>query len=126
MTRRHEHHDSLGSLRHLKAVPATEFAEWGNNQPPAEACAPSSAVDTQHLQERERRYLKAVVEKPGKSSSHYTKLAGIGSRHGQRIRKRLVDLGYIRENKINTSSRGRPSIVLQPLEPAIKLMTKRE
>jgi len=100
MTRRNNHQDSLGSLRHLKAVPAIEFKNWGSDQLRDKVCPSSSKEQSQHLHERERRYLKAVVERPGKSSSHYTKLAGIGTRHGQRIRKRLVDLGYVREYTI--------------------------
>ena len=116
----------------LPTTPADEFASWVSEQ--MKDChvqkdtASSTEDDTDSLSEIELRYLRCVVEYQGKPSSAYTQLAKIGHSRAQKIRRHLIDLGYLRERKINTSEdgRGRMSIILEPLESALQILKRKE
>jgi len=86
--------------------------------PTARRTQSPSCVDSEALSHAELRYLQAVMQHAGQSSSAYPKLAGFGQRRGQGIRRRLVELGYLREHRVDTGGRGRASILLELLEPA--------
>lgn len=111
----------LDELRRLPVEPASEFLNWPQNGGAASVDAPSTSQSpggTPGLSEADVRYLKAVIDQPGKPSSIYPKIAQIGQRRAQEIRRRLVSLGYLREHTVNTGKRGRAAIVLEPLESA--------
>lgn len=115
----------LAGLLALPVEKAVEFQEWhpGRESVPAETRAQSKPKNSM-LSEAELSYLRVVVDHPGKPSSAYPAMAGIGARRGQVIRKRLVELGYLREHSVNTGKRGRASIILEPLEPALEVLVR--
>ena len=78
--------------------------------------APDSELDRS-----ERYYLKVVIENPAQPSSTYHKLARMSTRRALDIRRRLVDLGYLCEARVNLSKRGRAAIVLEPTPRALEL-----
>jgi len=112
----------LGDLEHLPVVRAAipQTSVFGNSSLPI--ASPPSASANSTLSAMELRYLEAVVRHPGKPSSAYTHLAGIGAKQAQQIRKHLVAESYLREHCINMGSRGRASIVLEPLAPTHQVL----
>ena len=70
------------------------------------------------LDEAAIRFLKAVIRNPGRPSSAYARLAGLGTQQAVNLRSRLVEAGFLRENRVTTGVRGRQAIVLEPLPPA--------
>lgn len=120
---RSERHD-LGSLASLPVVEAAEFREW---RPRDHAVGKSrDSVPTDSLNDAEKRFLKAVVEHPGQPSGMYTKFIRMGPAQGAKARRRLVELGLIREHAVNTAARGRPSIIVEPLAGAREALTAKE
>ncbi len=120
---------NLGDLLDLPVTAATEFANWNRDVAAPESgeaeADPGTVTATTALRpsEAEMRYLRAVVENPGKPSSVYPKLAQMGSRRALKIRGRLCELGYLREYEVSTGGRGRNAIVIEPLEPGRALVT---
>ncbi|MCK4873272.1 MAG: hypothetical protein KAS72_11145 [Phycisphaerales bacterium] len=128
--------DSVQALADLELVPATEFMNWtpyasvsvDTNQSPAPAASNGDAEegpdtggnDDLELDEAELRFLRAVVEHPGEPSSHYAKYAHLNTSRAAAIRKRLVERGYLRLHSVATGRRGRKSLVVEPLEPALR------
>ena len=106
--------ESVKALDALPTIPADEFADWEMHPVITVTSKPSA----NSLSEAELRFVQAVVDSPGRKSSDYVELAGIGAQRARSIRRRLVELGYIREHRVAVSPRGRPAIVLEPLEPA--------
>ena len=116
---------NLGDLLDLPVTAATQFANWNRDvaAPESGEAEADPATVTARLSDAEMRYLRAVVENPGKPSSVYPKLAQMGSRRALKIRSRLRDLGYLREHQVATGGRGRNAIVIEPLEPGRALVT---
>lgn len=120
-TRGDRSNGGLDALLALPTEPADGFANWEPGATPSAHRASAESDSTSHtaqLSDAELRYLRAVIDNPGQPSSAYPKLAGIGPRRAQEIRRRLVEQGYLREHTVNTGRRGRAAIVLEPLEPA--------
>lgn len=105
----------LGSLSNLLVVEAVEFQDWRPQQNPI---GPSRQHSPELLTDIERRFLKAVIDHPGQPSGKYAKLARIGPAQAVKARRRLVELGVLREHQVNTGARGRSSIVVEPLSKA--------
>jgi len=118
----------LGEMDALPIVCADEFKHWGqpvgdidggsaSSASPAPACmsASTSPPPAVFASEQEYRFCKAVAGGPMQPSSTYAKLAGIGSKTALSARRRLVAAGYIAEHKVQKSSRGRASILLEVL-----------
>jgi DNA-binding Lrp family transcriptional regulator len=61
---------------------------------------------------RRRRFLEAIVDEPDRPSSHYPQKAAISNRKAQQIRKKLVEAGVLREERVNTNARGMGSNLL--------------
>lgn len=124
--------NGLESLMLLPTTPADEFSSWVSEQMKdrhvQKDTASSTEDDTDSLSEIELRYLRCLVEHQGKPSSVYTQLAKIGHSRAQKIRRHLIELGYLRERKINTSEdgRGRMSIILEPLESVLQILKRKE
>jgi hypothetical protein len=116
---------SVRSLENLPTVPAHEYTNWQPDhltwvESPARTEADDPAVASRaDVSDAERRYMRAVVDNPGKPSSSLPKLAHISPKRAQKIRRRLVETGYLREHSVSTGKRGRAAIVLEPLEPAL-------
>jgi len=113
--------DGLGELDALPTVPADEFSRWGlpiddidggsvSPTSPAPTSAPAAFAS-----EQEYRFCKVVAANLMQPSSIYAKLAGISSKTALSVRRRLVAAGYIAEHKVQKSSRGRASILLDVL-----------
>lgn len=109
---------SVEALDFLPVVPAEEFANW---KPRHLIEVSDSHVPSSHnpLLEAELRFLAAVVENPGQSSSSYAKILGINGGRAAEIRVRLVELNFIREHSVATNPRGRSSMILEPLDEGI-------
>lgn len=114
----------LGPLSVLPVVPAVEYLDWlsreGNVVPsvartPSQPAPKSSTV----LSDAELRFLRAVVEQPGRPSGEYARLAHVGTHQAVSIRGNLVEGGYLREHRVNTRPRGRTAIILEPLPMAV-------
>jgi hypothetical protein len=112
----------LATLLALPVEPATEFQNWG---PDGSVIvmdeSPTGPVKVNPLSDAELRLLKAVVEHPGEPSGAYCKLAGLGTHQAIAARKKLTAEGYLREHRMNTSAKGRASIVLEPLPVALEI-----
>ncbi len=92
----------------IRASPTADSAGWRSGEP--------------EVSDAELRYVHAVVNNPGVPSSSLPRLARISPKRAQNIRRRLVELGYLREHGVSTGKRGRTAIVLEPLEPALSLV----
>lgn len=75
---------------------------------------------------REQRFLEAVVTHSGEPSSAYAKLARMSSKTALKARKRLIELGLLKEEKLNANARGRSVILLRPTEAARRLLEERK
>ncbi len=131
------HADVLGSL---PIEPAPEFADWhfdparrratatspADSQTDTHAAQPNNPPHvngpTETLSDAERRFLRAVIDHPGTVSSGLARLASIGTHQAIAVRKRLIERGLVREHRVNTSNRGRASIVLEPLPAGLAAM----
>jgi hypothetical protein len=112
-----------GPLGDLPSEIASEFVDWVPPWLQAQfAKAASSSPGRSHLSQAETCYLQAVVSCPGQPSSAYAQLAGISARKALQVRKRLVELGCVREHVVNAAGRGRPSILLEPTAQAQKTL----
>ncbi len=115
--------DNLGDLADLPVVAATEYLDWyaattgGKRDEKAEV--PKSKVVV--LSGEKVHFLQTVIDNPDRPSSAYAKLAKMGVQKAIRIRKQLVDQGWIRETRLNASSRGGATILIEPTERAIEL-----
>ncbi len=96
---------------------ADEFVDWSPNRV-AQVSTDESTTTMPTLDSVEIRYLEVIIKNPGLPSSSYPKLAGLGPQKAQRIRKKLIDAGYLIVHRVNTGGRGRNAIVLEPLETA--------
>ncbi|MFC1675800.1 hypothetical protein ACFL3G_01905 [Planctomycetota bacterium] len=113
--------DSLKPLESLKVIPATEFSNWSGIEN-IELRSESLGKKYGDLSQSEFKFILAVVEHPMHPSSEYAKLAGISPNTVQRARPGLIEKGLIREHKIESGSRGRSTILIEPLESAIKIV----
>jgi hypothetical protein len=111
---------SVRALDSLPTVFADEFANWQphyvvevSDNPPAPP-APKKPI----LDEAAIRFIKVVLQNPGRPSSAYTRLAGLGAQQAIEIRERLVAAGFLREHRVTTGARGRQAIVLEPMPAA--------
>ena len=113
--------DGLEDLMALETVAADEFIDWTPTKPATKyrSPAPESGKD---CSDAELRYIQAVINNPGTPSRALPKLARMSPKRAQGIRRRLVELGYVREHSVATGKRGRAAIVLEPLEPALQLV----
>lgn len=107
------------SLQPLEALPtefAAEFERWSPH--PVVEVAPESDDQTPALSDNERRFLDAVIAEPGQSVSFYCRQTRLNGQRLAAIRKRLVGLRFIREHSVALKSRGRASIIIEPLAAA--------
>jgi len=116
--------ESTRALHALPTVFAEEFADW---QPQysveiSEAAPAATQPAKPVIDEASLRFLKVVLQNPGRASSAYPRLAGLGAQQALKIRTRLVEAGFLREHRVTTGSRGRQSIVLEPLPPAYEVV----
>ena len=117
--------ESLKPLESIPTVPAVEFDHWDPHHVLEVTSPPTPSQEAQteiRFAETDLRFLKAVVDDPGKPSSHYAKLARIGGKQAIAIRERLVKAGFLQEHQLATGQRGRQAIVLEPLETALKAL----
>lgn len=114
--------DDITELMSLPTVIAEEFIDWPSVKSHSNSHPPAADTETNEsgLSNAEIRYIKSVIDHPGKPSSALPKLAHVSSRRAQEIRRHLVDMGYLREHRVSTGKRGRSAVVLEPLEPALQ------
>jgi len=112
---------SIESLNTGNMVPAQEFSS-GYEIHKGKTSIRKNDSNSNKLTSTELKLLRAIVEHPMRRSSEYAKLAGISPNTLLKIRPSLIKRGFIRENKLETSNRGRSAILLEPLEPAEQLV----
>jgi len=117
------------SVRALDALPTTPASEFMNWQPTHMIQIASGIGDQTILQgvnaattDAESKFLRAVLQHPGKPSSSYARLAGMGTKHAIALRKSLVDKDYLREHTVATGGRGRNAIVLELTDKALEAL----
>ena len=113
--------DVLESQRPLEALPVIpddDFRNWERH--PVAELQPDSAGPA--LSPGETRFFNAVAADPGKPAGHYTRKLAMNGKVARAARERLVQLGLVREDKVQLAKRGKPSIVLSPL-PAARAAT---
>ena len=115
--------DALGALAQLPSIPSATMLEDSLTISGEDTEPDDGKPDTQ-LSEAELRYLDAVLAHPALPSSKYASLAGVGQSRARKIRQGLIDKGYLREWQVNAKGRGRSSLLLEPLEPALQLSGK--
>ena len=118
---------SAAPLLALRTERAHEFDDWRpsptvrvtESRDPAQR---GDHTDThgRSLDEAELAFLRAVIETPGLRTSDLVKRLKMGQRRIIAIRRRLVERGYLREHEVATGGRGRPSVIVEPLEPALR------
>jgi len=116
----------LATLLALPVEPATEFHNWrpdgsviAVDEPAAQR--PIERPSVCSLGDAELRFLHCVVEHPGEPSSAYARLSGLGTHQAIAARKKLIAENCLREHRVNTSAKGRSSIVLEPLPAALEI-----
>lgn len=111
----------MGALAHLPTLASATTLE----DPQVISLEEASSVDGEELSsplsDAERRYLQAVLEHPSLPSSKYASIARVGQNRAKKIRESLIDKGYLREWQVNATGRGRSALLLEPLEPALRL-----
>lgn len=107
--------ESLKSLDCLDVEPV-EFSNW----PTVEHINVEdiNKNTSPQLTDSEFRLLKAIVDNPMLSSSHYVKLARISPNTLTKLRPILIAKGFIREHAMDSSNRGRSKRIWEPLETA--------
>lgn len=113
--------ESLKPLEALPTLAATEYAHWTPHHL-VELTTPPPNKPT--LDEAAIRFLRAVLDHPGKPSSGYARLAGLSGARAAAIREDLVTRGYLRQHKVATGVRGRVALVLEPLPPAQEILNQ--
>lgn len=107
--------NDLGQLANLPTEVATEFVNWEPDWYKKESPGgPAEDSEYSTLGKAEEKYLRAIIDFPKMASTEYPKIAGMSTRKALKLRKRLTDLGCIREHVVSTANRGRPSIILEP------------
>ena len=110
-----ENRNHLGNLVDLPIVVASEYVDWEPDWFRVASGGEDHPASTgPRLSHAEERFLKAVVSNPGRRASAYPRLAKVGARKALQMRKRLLDLAYIREHQVNIKRRGRPPTFLEP------------
>ncbi len=112
-------------LNDLPTIPALEYANWKPDHV-IKLSQNRGKRGIFRLSDNELRYLKAVIEDPGKPSSFYSRSARISGKRTVEIRKQLVENGYLREHRVATGQRGRNAIVLEPLKLAYEVISQSE
>lgn len=115
--------EETAGLDGLPTVFAAQFQNWtpdgtGGEDLNAETARSASSHEPAPLSDAERRFLRAIIDEPGLPSSAYPKRAGISSKRAQRLRQTLAERGFLREQRMSTSSRGHTAIVFEPLPAA--------
>ncbi|AQQ70920.1 hypothetical protein SMSP2_01283 [Limihaloglobus sulfuriphilus] len=115
--------DRANPFPELKVIPAKEFADWPSSP---KIALTSRRVTIPRVFESKQEYLfcKAVVDTPMKPSSEYPKIAGISPNKARDVRKKLIDMKYIKENVLETGGRGRSTILLEALPEGIQAIEK--
>lgn len=117
-------HFGMGRLLALPVEWAPEFTNWRRNRKESAVNTRKDTPTVNGLSQVEERFLRAVIEKPGQPSSKYSNLAGIGTHQAIVARRHLIEAGFLREHRLQTSARGRTSVVLEPLPSALALYAK--
>ena len=127
MTKRNDKNNEFGleSLLALPTVPDSEFSRWDSDK--FELDLPQSPRKSSLFSSKlGYRFCRAVVQQPMQPTSTYPKLAGISSKSARELRLQLIAMGFIREHKMNTSARGRASVLLEALPAGIDAVKQYE
>lgn len=109
--------DILASQRPLDSLPVV-FAEEFRHWEPHSVVNLGDDPDQPSLSPAEQRLLEAVCAEPGRPAGHYAKKLGMNGKVARTARERLVQLGRLREERLQLTPKGKPSIVLIPLPAA--------
>tara|TARA_R110002111_G_scaffold225795_1_gene287510 strand:- start:8053 stop:9729 length:1677 start_codon:yes stop_codon:yes gene_type:complete len=128
--------NSCPELESLRVVPADEFFNWSpisqqeivmetNDSQPEPSDGGNGINSTRlELNPDELRYLREVVKSPMKPISYYPSRIQMGTAHALKIRKSLIQKGYIKLEKLQINpGRGRPSSILIPTELALQAVS---
>jgi hypothetical protein len=110
------------SIRPLEELPMEVATEFFNKTMMSNDVS-QQARQSDILSPSELRLVQAVVKNPMRPSGEYPKLARISPNTFQKVRPGLVDKGFIREHRLESGGRGRTTILLEPLEAAIELVS---
>lgn len=119
---------SQAPLARLAVDEATEYRAWSPvpciKLPPdePERQAEPTASGTPALDESSLRFLAAVHDHAGEPSSSYPGRAGLSPRRARPIRDQLVADGLIRILEVQTTPRGRPSILLELTDAGVRAL----
>jgi len=111
--------DVLASQRPLEALPvefAEEFRHW-EPHPVVELDQSSGEMPTRNaptLTPAEHRLLAAILAEPGKPAGYYAKKLTMNGRAARTAREHLVQLGLVREHRLQLRPKGKPALVLEP------------
>jgi hypothetical protein len=106
-------------LAALPVIPDDDFQHWERH--PVVELQPDTASPA--LSTGETRLLNLVAAEPGKPAGYYTRKLGMNGKTARAARERLVQLGLLRQHKLQLNSRGKPAIVLEPLPAAAGFST---
>jgi hypothetical protein len=83
----------------------------------------TSADKDVELTVAEVRFLKAVVQNPGQPSADYARTLGLNGTKAAKIRTTLVERRLVREHTVARKAKGKPALLLEPLDAALKTLT---
>jgi hypothetical protein len=112
--------ESLAPLRQLPTEFAEEFTKWSPQL--VVEVSPATPKTASVLSDSGLRVVRAVVANPGKSISYYCRQTRLSGKRLAEIRKCLIAMNFIREHSVALRSRGRASIILEPLPAAEHLV----
>src|ERR1043166_407438 len=98
----------------LPVIPDDDFRKW-ERHPVVEL---QTDTESSALSAGETRLRNLVAAEPGKPAGYYTRKLGMNGKAARAARQRLVQLGLLREHKVQLNRRGKPAIVLEPLPAA--------
>jgi hypothetical protein len=94
--------------------------------PDMAVCLDEKTVDTPPavapLNGAEVRFLRAVAAKPGQPSAEYARKLGLNGTKAAAIRRRLVDLGLVREHTVARKAQGKPALLLESTDKASRAL----
>jgi hypothetical protein len=115
---------SIKPLLALPTVPAKGFEHWAPHHAVEISCPTKPSAP--RLSAHESAYLNLVIAQPNRPSSFYARATGLNGQRAAQVRQQLIAGGFVREHTVALGVRGRSSIILEPLEPAVEALAAAE
>lgn len=131
MKSQHSHNNQEQNIHRLTALPLIAAQEFFPSQIDTEQAEPTQVTETTSPQspfddEREYKLCKIILEHPLKPSSQYPQLIRVSHATAASLRRILVRKEFIRERVVDSSGRGRSSILLEIQDEGVAAVAEYE